>query len=80
MNRTQNFHERGQHKPGSMFTNPSSPFKHVEQTYVYARLPRPSNPECSFDRLAKPRARSKWEMKDHTFNLDWPKPEGELRQ
>ena len=52
-----------------MFSNAASPFKHVEQTYVYARLPRPSNPEGQFDKLVKPRWRTKWEMKNHTFEL-----------
>ena len=52
-----------------MFSNAACPFKHVEQTYVYARLPRPSNPEGQFDRLVKLRSRTKWEMKNHTFEL-----------
>ena len=80
MGRTQSFHQRDHDRRGSMFSNPTSPFKHVEQTYVYARLPRPTNPEAPFDRLVKPRIRTKWEMKNHTFNLEWPKPQAELKR
>ena len=62
-----------------MFSNASSPFKQVEQTYVYARLPKPANPEGQFDRVVKPRWRNTWEMKNHTFELEWPKPEAQLK-
>lgn len=74
MSRTQTFHYREQNKNRSLFSNTQSGFKHVQQTYVYANLPKPNNPEGQFDRLLKPRVRSKWEMKNHTFEFEWPRP------
>jgi hypothetical protein len=64
---TQSHHFRDNNKNRSLYTNTASPFKHVEQTYVYARLPRPSNPEGQFNRLIKNRARNNWELKNQTF-------------
>jgi hypothetical protein len=80
MSRTQSYHFRDNNKNRSLYTNAASPFKHVEQTYVYARLPKPSNPEGQFDRLVKNRMRNKWELKNQTFEFDWPKNEREARE
>ena len=62
-----------------MFSNANSGFKHVEQTYVYARTPKANNPEGQFDRLVKPKTRTKWEMKNQTFEFDWPKPQAQVQ-
>ena len=67
MSRTQTHHYRDHNRNRSLFVNPSAPFKVVKQTYVYAGLTRPLNPEAQFDRVVAPRQRTKWEMKNHTF-------------
>ena len=44
MSRTQSYHYRGSNRNRSLHMNPASPFKQVEQTYVYAGLTRAVNP------------------------------------
>jgi hypothetical protein len=80
MSRTQNFHFRENNRNRSMFSSAQSGFKNVQQTYVYANLPKAVNPEGQFDRLVKPRVRSKWDMKNQTFEFEWPRPESEVRK
>jgi hypothetical protein len=80
MSRTQSHHFRDSNNNRSLFSNANSPFKHVEQTYVYARLPKPTNPEGPFDRVIKNRVRNKWELKNHTYEFEWPKNEKEVTE
>jgi len=67
MSRTQSFHYREHNRNRSLFTNANSPFKCVQQTYVYARQPKAFNPEGQFEKINKNTGRSQWEMKNHTF-------------
>ena len=63
-----------------MFSNAAGSFQNVQQTYIYARNPQVVKPEGHFSKLGRSRLRSKWEMKNHTFELEWPKPESQLRE
>lgn len=79
MSRTQTHHFRESNRNRSMFSHAAAPFQNVQQTYVYAKQPQVPRPEGHFGALNRKRMRTKWEMKDHTFELEWPKPEAQLR-
>jgi hypothetical protein len=72
MARTQTHHFREHNRNRSLFANAESPFKVVQQTYVYAKQPKPAHPEGQFQPLQRPRTRTAWEMKNHTFEFEWP--------
>ena len=80
MSRTQNHHFREHNRNRSMFSNATAGFTNVQQTYVYAKQPQVANPEGQFGKLSRNRLRSKWEMKNNTFEFEWPKQEMQLRQ
>ena len=46
----------------------------VRQTYVYENKPKVQNTGGSFEIVPRKKIRSHWEMKNHTFELEWPKP------
>lgn len=49
-------------------------FKTVRQTYVYENKAKyPDNTSGQFLSIPKKKARSLWEMKNHTYELEWPK-------
>lgn len=75
MSRTQTHHFRDSNKNRSLFSNAQSPFKNVQQTYVYARTPKAVNPEGQFESVIKNRTRTRWELKNQTFEFEWPKDE-----
>ena len=57
----------------SLNNDSGSSFMSVRQTYAYADVNRPKNVSAQFENVQKKKARSYWEMKNHTFELEWPK-------
>lgn len=59
----------------SLNQDSNSSFMAVRQTYAYADLKKPKNASSQFESVPKKKARSFWEMKNHTFELEWPRKE-----
>ena len=56
-----------------MYNDTSSAFHGIKQTYIYKDLPKPTNAGGQFEGIPRKTIRSEWEMKNHSFEFDWPK-------
>ena len=57
-----------------LYEDRQSLYKSVRQTYVYQNKPKyPDNLSGQFQSVQKKKPRSIWEMKNHTYELEWPK-------
>ena len=73
MNRTQSHYLRANSKNRSMHHDNSSAFHGIKQTYIYKNLPKPTNTSGQFEGIPRKTIRSEWEMKNHSFEFEWPK-------
>lgn len=73
MNRTQSHYFRSNHKRGAMFNDNQASFHGIKQTYVYKNLQKPTNSTSQFEDVPRKKIRSEWEMKNHSFEFEWPK-------
>lgn len=71
---SQHYRKKGMHRDEQSF------FNVVKTSNIYESEQRDANSGGQFQLVQKSRPRNRWELRDHTFNFDWPKPQAELSQ
>ena len=72
MGKTNYFHSRDRNNK-NLFQNSSSGFKPTVRQKIYETQPQVQNRSGQFEAIPNKKIRSKWEMKNNTFELEWPK-------